>query len=100
MAFIFKSTYLVPSIMAVTSSSSLANGRSSTLSAPKKLEPISVEMVFEGFGGNVRVMNNTQEVLDYIRSKNWQNAALLMMSSGNFDGVNYEELGEEIAFSL
>jgi UDP-N-acetylmuramate: L-alanyl-gamma-D-glutamyl-meso-diaminopimelate ligase len=68
--------------------------------AHKKLEPISVEMVFEGFGGNVRVMNNTQEVLDYIRSKNWQNAALLMMSSGNFDGVNYEELGEEIAFSL
>ncbi|TNF48950.1 MAG: peptidoglycan synthetase [Bacteroidetes bacterium] len=68
--------------------------------AHKKLEPISVEMVFDGFGGNVRVMNNTQEVLDYIRSKNWQNAALLMMSSGNFDGINYEELGEEIASSL
>lgn len=68
--------------------------------AHKKLEPISVEMVFEGFGGNVRVMNNTQEVLDYIRSKNWQNAALLMMSSGNFDGINYEELGEEIASLL
>lgn len=66
----------------------------------KKLEPISVEMVFDGFGGNVRVMNNTQEILNYIRSKNWQNAALLMMSSGNFDGINYEELGEEIASSL
>lgn len=59
----------------------------------KKLEPISKELVFEGFGGNVIVMNETQEVLDFINARSWSNNVLLMMSSGNFDGINYEELG-------
>ena len=63
----------------------------------KKLEPISQELVAEGFGGNVLVMNETEEVLQFIRSKKWDNAVLLMMSSGNFDGINYEALGEELS---
>lgn len=63
----------------------------------KKLEPISKELVYEGFGGNVIVMNDTKEVSDYIYSKDWKNSVLLMMSSGNFDGINYEELGEELS---
>ena len=63
----------------------------------KKLEPISKELVAEGFGGNVTVMNETEEVLQFIRSKKWNNAVLLMMSSGNFDGINYEALGEELS---
>lgn len=66
----------------------------------KKLEPISKEMVSDGFGGNVIVMNETQEVLDYIRSHKWDNAVLLMMSSGNFDGINYEQLGEELSATV
>jgi UDP-N-acetylmuramate: L-alanyl-gamma-D-glutamyl-meso-diaminopimelate ligase len=63
----------------------------------KKLDPISKELVAEGFGGNVVVMNETEEVLQFIRSKKWNNAVLLMMSSGNFDGINYEALGEELS---
>lgn len=63
----------------------------------KKLEPISKELVAEGFGGNVIVMNETEEVLQFIRSKKWNNSVLLMMSSGNFDGINYEALGEELS---
>lgn len=66
----------------------------------KKLEPISKEMVSDGFGGNVIVMNETKEVLDYIRSHKWDNAVLLMMSSGNFDGINYEQLGEELSATV
>jgi hypothetical protein len=27
---------------------------------------------------------------------NWSNKNLLMMSSGNFDGINFEELGAKI----
>ena len=64
--------------------------------AHKKLPPITKEMVMNGFGGDIKVMNETQEVLDFIREKEWDNAVLLMMSSGNFDGINYEELGEEL----
>jgi UDP-N-acetylmuramate: L-alanyl-gamma-D-glutamyl-meso-diaminopimelate ligase len=62
----------------------------------KKLEPISKELVFEGFGGNVIVMNETQEVLDFINARSWSKNVLLMMSSGNFDGINYDELGASL----
>lgn len=62
----------------------------------KKLEPITKEMVKSAFGGDVKVMTETAEVLEYIHSQNWNNAVLLMMSSGTFDGINYEELGEQI----
>jgi UDP-N-acetylmuramate: L-alanyl-gamma-D-glutamyl-meso-diaminopimelate ligase len=66
----------------------------------KKLEPISKEQVATGFGGNVIVMNETHEVLQFIRSKKWDNAVLLMMSSGNFDGIDYEQLGEELSATI
>lgn len=62
----------------------------------KKLEPITKEMVQSAFGGDVLVMTETAEVLDFIYSQNWNNAVLLMMSSGTFDGINYEALGEEL----
>lgn len=68
--------------------------------AHKKLEPITKELVAAGFGGGVTVLNETQEILDFIHSKNWNNSVLLMMSSGNFDGINYEVLGDELSSQL
>jgi UDP-N-acetylmuramate: L-alanyl-gamma-D-glutamyl-meso-diaminopimelate ligase len=62
----------------------------------KKLDPISIEQVQAGFGKNVRVMTDTSQVLSYIRSKSWEKSVLLMMSSGNFNGIDYDELGLEI----
>lgn len=64
--------------------------------AHKKLAPISTDQVLSGFGGTVKVVNETQNVLDFIHSKNWKNKVLLMMSSGNFDGIDYDELGEAL----
>jgi UDP-N-acetylmuramate: L-alanyl-gamma-D-glutamyl-meso-diaminopimelate ligase len=66
----------------------------------KKLEPISIEQVKKAFGGNVNVFNKTEDVLQFIRNKKWKNKVLLMMSSGTFDGINYEELGMEITNNL
>jgi len=66
----------------------------------KKLEPISMEQVLDGFGGNVLVMIDTAEVLAFINAQNWQNSVLLMMSSGNFDGIDYDVLGEELSKKL
>lgn len=66
----------------------------------KKLEPISKELVENGFGGDVIVMNETQEILDFIHEKKWDNSVLLMMSSGNFDGINYEGLAQELTSEL
>ena len=66
----------------------------------KKLDPISKEIVLEGFGNNVIVLNKTEEVLDFIHSEKWNNAVLLMMSSGNFDGIDYDALGQELISGL
>lgn len=62
----------------------------------KKLEPISVSQVKTAFGGDVSVVNETKAVLQFIKSFDFTNKVLLMMSSGTFDGINYDELGEEL----
>lgn len=64
--------------------------------AHKKLEPLTIGQVQAAFGGKVKVVNNTQEVLEFIRAKDWNNSVLLMMSSGNFDGIDYDQLGVEL----
>ena len=66
----------------------------------KKLEPISIQQVSDGFGGSVEVKDKTADVLSFIRSQSWNNAVLLMMSSGNFDGIDYDQLGEELCATL
>ncbi len=66
----------------------------------KKLEPITKEQVQEAFGGNVIVLNETAEVMELIRAENWNNTVLLMMSSGNFDGIDYDQLGSELISGL
>ncbi len=66
----------------------------------KKLEPISIQQVSDGFGGSVDVKDKTADVLSFIRSQKWNNAVLLMMSSGNFDGIDYDQLGEELCATL
>ena len=66
----------------------------------KKLEPITNELVLNGFGGNVLVTNETSEVLEFIHSQDLSNAVLLMMSSGTFDGINYDQLGNELTSKL
>ena len=61
--------------------------------AHKKLEPISKEQVHTAFGKeNLLVFTNSIELEEYLKSLNWNNKNLLMMSSGTFDGINFDEL--------
>ena len=62
----------------------------------KRLPAITVEEVKIAFGDNVEVYNLTEEVLHIVKNINVNDSILLMMSSGNFDGVDYELLGEEL----
>ena len=64
--------------------------------AHKKLPEISVDLVQDGFGGKVIVFNHTNDVLNFISNQDWRNSVLLMMSSGNFDGIDYDELGMKL----
>ena len=68
--------------------------------AHKKLEAISERQVLEGFGGNVEVVTSTEEVFQFIRQFDVTNSVLLMMSSGNFDGIDYDKLGEELCATV
>ena len=63
----------------------------------KKLEPLSIQDVEDAFGGNVVVKNATEDVLSFIHTLKNDNTVLLMMSSGNFDGIDYEALGAELS---
>jgi UDP-N-acetylmuramate: L-alanyl-gamma-D-glutamyl-meso-diaminopimelate ligase len=66
----------------------------------KKLPALEKVEVENNFGGKVHVLKQTEEVMAYIRSQDWNNAVLLMMSSGNFDGIDFDTLGEELARTL
>ena len=61
--------------------------------AHKKLEPISKEQVHTAFRReNLLVFTNSIELEEYLKSLNWNNKNLLMMSSGTFDGIEFGEL--------
>lgn len=62
----------------------------------KKLPEISKELVSNGFGGDVIVLNKSSEVLEYIEKQEYNNSVLLMMSSGTFDGLDYDAIGQDI----
>lgn len=63
----------------------------------KKLKPITAKQVKDAFGtNNVTVINKTEDLVNVLQSKTWENSNLLMMSSGNFDGIKFEELAKTI----
>ncbi|PJB14125.1 MAG: hypothetical protein CO118_10260 [Flavobacteriales bacterium CG_4_9_14_3_um_filter_32_8] len=63
----------------------------------KKLAAITPEEVKAAFGSdNVIIYNDSDDLFKMLAEKNWKNKVLLLMSSGNFDGVNLDEFGKKI----
>ena len=63
----------------------------------KKLAAISPEEVKQAFGSkNITVYTDSKELFELLENKNWDNSVLLLMSSGNFDGINLNEFGEKL----
>ena len=63
----------------------------------KKLDPITPEEVKAAFGSdNLTVYNNSDELFEMLNQKDWNNAVLLLMSSGNFDGKDLNGFGESL----
>ena len=63
----------------------------------KKLESISKDQVQKAFGGsNITVINDTEEFKNYIYNLNLENSNLLLMSSGNFHGINFNDLADTL----
>ena len=63
----------------------------------KRLKQLSIEQVAKSFGGsNVKVFTDSQTLRNELLQTKWDNNNLLLMTSGNFDGVNFKEFAEEI----
>jgi UDP-N-acetylmuramate: L-alanyl-gamma-D-glutamyl-meso-diaminopimelate ligase len=63
----------------------------------KKLKPITKEQVLNYFNRkDLKVFTNSQSLTDYLKSKSLKDHVLLMMSSGNFDGIDFKQLSTEL----
>lgn len=63
----------------------------------KKLSPITKEQVQEAFGrSDIRVYTQSNVLVYDLLKINWKDKNLLLMSSGNFDGINFSELASQI----
>ncbi|MDR3652077.1 MAG: Mur ligase family protein [Paludibacter sp.] len=63
----------------------------------KRLKEIDPEQVKMAFGGsNLIVFTNSEALQNKLRELNYDNSALLLMTSGNFSGVNLTEFANEL----
>jgi UDP-N-acetylmuramate: L-alanyl-gamma-D-glutamyl-meso-diaminopimelate ligase len=60
--------------------------------AHKKLHPITKQQVIDGFANErLIVFDDSTAMQEYLRSLDWNQKNLLMMSSGNYNGLNIKE---------
>ncbi len=63
----------------------------------KKLPSISTEDVKNAFNRNdLQVYTDSTLLINYLKDTNWEYKNLLMMSSGNFDGININDLAMQL----
>ncbi|HET6991219.1 MAG TPA: Mur ligase family protein [Bacteroidia bacterium] len=59
----------------------------------KKLSAISEEQVKDAFARkDLKVSTDSKKLVEELKSRKWNNSVLLLMTSGNFDGVDFTEL--------
>ena len=63
----------------------------------KKLEAISENDIKSAFSNpNIQVFDNAGKMEAFLLTQSWKNKNLLMMSSGNFGGIDIKQLSEKI----
>jgi len=63
----------------------------------KKLQAISSEQVQNAFGSeNVKVFTDSKILVENLKAISWDETNLLLMTSGNFDGVDFNDLAKEL----
>lgn len=63
----------------------------------KKLKPITEQQVLSYFNRkDLQVFTDSQQLVSYLKNKHLKNHVLLMMSSGNFDGIDFKQLSTEL----
>ncbi|MBN8702696.1 MAG: peptidoglycan synthetase [Bacteroidetes bacterium] len=65
--------------------------------AHKKLKPITIEQVQQSFMNNaIKVFTSSNDVREFIKKNKFDNTNLLLMSSGNFDGIDFAKFADEL----
>lgn len=62
----------------------------------KQLEDISAEQVKDGFGGNVNVFTESDKLQEYLKTLDLKGKNLLLMSSGNFSGIDFKTFAQDL----
>jgi UDP-N-acetylmuramate: L-alanyl-gamma-D-glutamyl-meso-diaminopimelate ligase len=63
----------------------------------KRMPPLSSEMVIEGFGkSGLMVMQRKEDLDQWLHRQSFENTNLLLMSSGNYDGLDMITFAKEI----
>lgn len=62
----------------------------------KKLPPLDPADVQAAFGDGVQVFTDSKVMVAELKKMRWSDANLLMMSSGNFDGIDFAKLADEL----
>ncbi len=63
----------------------------------KKMKPLSAEVVAKAFGTkHLSVFTDSKSLTDELKTIEWKGKNLLLMSSGNFDGINFNNLTTEL----
>lgn len=67
--------------------------------AHKKLKEITIDQVKDAFNRkDLIVFTATDELKKHLKSINFKNAGLLMMSSGTFDGIDFKQFAAELNY--
>lgn len=63
----------------------------------KKLPPVSEQQVKDAFAtDNVHVFTDSKKLIAALKQMDWNDKNLLLMTSGNFDGVDFKQLADEL----
>lgn len=63
----------------------------------KKLDPISEAQIADAFQrDDLKIFTNPEDFKSFLFAQNFENTALLLMSSGNYGGLNFEEVAGQI----
>lgn len=63
----------------------------------KKLPMLSPDDIKHSFQKNgLRVFSDTSQFQQFLKNEKWENSNLLLMSSGNYDGLNVKEFAEKL----
>ncbi len=62
----------------------------------KQLENLDINYVKNCFGSDINVFTDTEELQNYLIKKNWSDTNLIFMSSGNFNGINFQEFANKL----